>query len=186
MKKRGKQKGIVDTVVSMFFLIFAVLLIAYMLQIYQFNATRTFTEDALAASNLASAVIDIQEYGITHNIVIADPQAAYETYKRALRTNMMLDDDWYSQNTLAISGQVEILDYVVYNVVGQDVQITSFGQNPYITTITGGLGSVSAPNGIQIESTSVYSRITFPVEGILGVSAVAEKDKLVDIVGGQL
>lgn len=178
-----KKKGLNEILVPMFYLVLIIILIAYLLQMHQFDATKTYTEDALAASNLASAVIDIQEYGITHNIVIADPQEAYETYQRALKANMGLDDNWESQNTLAISGRVEILEYIVYNVIDQDVQITGFGQNPYTTTIIGGLGSVFAPNGKQIETTSVYSRITFPVEGILGVRVEAEKDKLVDIVG---
>lgn len=180
-----KREGKIAIVMPMFFLVFAIILIGCMLQLYQFEADKTYTEDALAASGLASAVIDIREYGISHNLVIADPQEAYETYQRALKANMGLDDNWESQNTLAISGKVEILEYIVYNVIDQDVQITSFGQNPYTITVPGGLGSVSAPNGQQIETTSVYSRITFPVEGILGVQIVAEKDKLVDVVGAE-
>lgn len=178
-----KRKGMIEIVVPLFFLLFGVIIVAYMMQMYQYNATRTFTEDALAMSNLASAVIDAEEYGISHKIVIVSPEEAYATYQRALKANMQLDDGWMSQNMLAISGKVEILDYIVYNVVGQDVTITSFGQNPYVTAISGGLGSVAAPNGRIIDSTSVYSRITFPVKGIFGVQVIVEKDRLVDVIG---
>lgn len=180
-----KRDGKIEIVVPMFLLVFVIILVACMLQMYQFEADRAYAEDALAASGLASAVIDIQEYGTKHYIVIADPGAAYETYQRALKANMGLDDNWESQNTLAISGRVDILEYTVYNVRGQDVQITSFGEDPYTADVPGGLGSVTAPNGKIIESTSIYSRISFPVEGIFGIRVTAQKDKLVDVVGGQ-
>ncbi len=45
-------------------------------------------EDALALSNLASAVIDIEEYGITQKVLITDPEQAYERYCHALRENL--------------------------------------------------------------------------------------------------
>ena len=44
------------------------------------------------------------------------------------------------------------------------------------------LGSATSPNGQVIESTSVYSRISYQVDGYFGVTVPAEKDKLVDIV----
>lgn len=46
----------------------------------------------------------------------------------------------------------------------------------------GTLGSATSPNGQVIESTSVYSRISYQVDGYFGVTVPAEKDKLVDIV----
>ena len=48
--------------------------------------------------------------------------------------------------------------------------------------ITETLGSATSPNGQVIESTSVYSRISYQVDGYFGVTVPAEKDKLVDIV----
>lgn len=187
MKKKVilvKQKGQIEIVVSVFFLILAVIIVACMLQMQQFRSTKTFTADALAASNLASAVIDVEEYGISNQIVISDAGDAYDTYRRALKANMGLDDNWESQNKLAISGTVEILDYIIYNVRGNDVEVIRFGQSSYTTVLEGGLGSVRAPNNKVITATSVYSRITFPVKGILGIYVTAEKDELVDIVKG--
>lgn len=187
MKKKAvfkKHKGEIEIIVPVFFLILAVIIVACLMQLQQFNATKTFVEDSLAASNLASAVIDAEEYGISHNVVITDPQNAYSTYQRALKANMGLNDAWESQDKLAIAGKVEILNYIIYNVRGNDVEIISFGESSYSTTVVGGLGSVKAPNDKVIASTSVYSRITFPVEGILNIRVTAEKDELVDIVGG--
>jgi len=48
----------------------------------------------ITASNLASAVIDIQEYGVNHNLIIKDPAHAYSIYQDALKVNMGLNDHW--------------------------------------------------------------------------------------------
>ena len=64
---------------------------------------------------------------------------------------------------------------------GSEVEVTSFGEGlNYSATET--LGSATSPNGQVIESTSVYSRISYQVDGYFGVTVPAEKDKLVDIV----
>lgn len=177
MKK--KRKGEIGIVVPMFFITFMVIMIAYLLQLTGYGAIRTMTEDALAMSNLASAVIDIETYGKTHDILIADPEQSFETYQRALQANMKLDAQWTGQGTQY--GKVEILDYIVYNVSGSDVEIFRFGQSPENRFVAGGLGSVEAPNGQRIEKTGIYSRVTFPVNGLFGIVTTAVKDKLVDV-----
>ena len=179
MKKRNGQVGMI---LMVWLTIFLLLLTAYGLQLHQYRSIKTFTEDALAASNLASAVIDTQEYGRTHNILIRNPSEAYLLYQEALKINMQLNDVWESTNLQAISGKVEILDYIVYNVRGSDITIYCYGKNPYTTVISNGVGSVKAPNGTLIESTSIYSKITFPVNGMMQIQTTTVKDKLVDIV----
>lgn len=177
-----KREGQITVVVSMYFLIFLIVIIGVMLQLHIYRSVGSFTEDALAASSLASAVIDIQEYGTTKNIIIAEPDQAYSCFQRVLKTNMELDEQWNSANTQAISGPVEVINYIVYNVREDDVEIYYFGQSTYSQTVTGGLGTVTAPNGKTIESTSIYSSITFPVNGIFGIQTIAKKEVLVDIV----
>ena len=162
-------------------LLFFTATVAFALQIRQYISLKTYTEDALAASNLAaSAVIDIQEYGINHNLIIKDPAHAYSIYQDALKVNMGLNDHW-EDPTGMISGPVQVEQYIVYNVRGTEVEVTSFGDGlNYSATET--LGSATSPNGQVIESTSVYSRISYQVDGYFGVTVPAEKDKLVDIV----
>lgn len=181
---KSKVKAQIEVVCPMMILLVMLVIIGYEMQISQLEATKNYTEDALAMSLLASAVIDIEEYGMYHTLAISDAEAAFGIYKRALRTNMGLGGDWCSPNTLAISGEVKIEEYIIYNVRGTDVEIISMGQTPGRNVAVGGLGSVAAPNGQIIASTSVYSRITFPVDGIWGLHMDAVKDKLVDIVGG--
>ena len=177
-----KNKGKMEITVPFFFFILVVMLLAYVMQKYIYLTISNEAEDALAASNLASAIIDIKEYGMTHNIIIADPAEALDIYEDALKYNLNLDEDWKSISNASISGPVEVLEYVVYNVRGMDVEIHYFGEHTYSQTVVGGKGTVTAPNGQLIESTSVYSKITFPVKGLFNIETTALKDKLVDIV----
>lgn len=178
-----KHEGKIELFVSLYLTIILVLMLMTQLQLKQYRVIRGFVEDALVSSNLASAVADIQEYGIQHHLVIKDPDRAYEMYQEALKINLRLNNSWEYPDKSVITGPVEVLEYIVYNVRGNDVEVFSYtggGSSSY--QAPGGLGSVASPNGILIESTSVYSRIGFPVEGVFGIHIDAQKEKLVDIV----
>lgn len=175
-----KSKGELATFTMVYVLLFFTATVAFALQIRQYISLKTYTEDALAASNLASAVIDIQEYGVNHNLIIKDPAHAYSIYQDALKVNMGLNDHWEDPAGM-ISSPVQVEQYIVYNVRGTEVEVTSFGENlNYSATET--LGSATSPNGRVIESTSIYSRISYQVTGYFGVTVPAVKDKLVDVV----
>ena len=56
-----KRQGELATFTMVYVLLFFVATVAFALQIREYISLKTHTEDALAASNLASAVIDIQD-----------------------------------------------------------------------------------------------------------------------------
>lgn len=175
-----KRKGEIATFALVYILFFILATMVFALQIRQYISLDTQTEDALAASNLASAVIDIQGYGISHDLVIKDPGQAYAIYQEALRANMGLNAQWEDPSGL-IAGAVKVEQYIIYNVRGSDVEVTSFGEGlNYSATET--LGNAMSPDGQRIESTSIYSRITYQVEGYWGIGVTVVKDKLADIV----
>ncbi|MBR5248768.1 MAG: hypothetical protein IKV27_07510 [Lachnospiraceae bacterium] len=185
-KEWNKQAGKIEIFTEIYMVVLLMILLSVQLQIQTFLATSTYMEDALAASNLASAVIDIQEYGMTQVVKIKSPDNAFELYCEALKENLSLDDDWESKQKDLIYGQVEILKYEVYNVEKNNVTIYSYGtEGEEVRVIPNGLGSVYTPDGILVESTSVYSKIGFPVKGIFGVKIDARKDKTVDIVSNR-
>lgn len=176
------RAGQVQWTVGLFFLLFLAVILCAALQMELYRTAALYLEDALAASNLASAVVDLEEYGISHQILIKDPEAAYERYRQALRGNLNLDDAWNGQAGSLIQGAVRIVDYRVYNVSGGDVSIYRYDGNGVMTMESGILGSVAAPNGVLIESTSVYSEAAFRVRGLFGVEVEAHKGKLADII----
>lgn len=167
---------------GLFFLLFLALSLRALLQLEQYRTLSLYLEDALAASNLASVVVDVEEYGISHKILIESPEDAYERYRWAIKGNLNLDDQWRGRSGGVLSGPVHILNYTVFNVDGNKVNIFRYDGNGLVAEWQETLGSAVAPNGILIEATSVYSEIGFETEGFLGVLANARKGKLVDVV----
>ena len=178
-----QSEGQVQWVVGLFWVLFLGILLSVQLQVKAFASASLYLEDALAASNLASAVVDLQEYGRTHTIQIADPGRAYALYCEAVHGNLQLNEQWEGLHSNLISGQVVVETYIVYNVNKNRVTVYSLDSNGQMKVWEDTLGAVWAPNGICIESTSVYSEISFPVKGLLGIRVEAHKGKLVDVVG---
>ena len=176
------QSGQINWFMGFFCVLILLLLICTGLQLKQYQVTSGYMEDALAASNLASAVVDLLEYGISHKIQIQNPLHAYEIYCHALKGNLNLDDAWQCRNTRAIAGPVRIVNYIIYNVADENVKISMVKEDGSVYQSNGSLGTVKAPNGVTIENTSIYSEITCPVRGIWNLEVMAEKGKLVDIV----
>ena len=175
------DRGQAEWAAGLFMILFLAILLCGELQIDAYRASSQYLEDALAASNLASAVIDVEEYGISGLLQIKDPAQAFELYQEALKENLGLDEGWQSSNKSLISGSVKVEQYIVYNVRGKQVSVHALTMDGEMEDSVGILGELRAPNGILIESTGIYSEISFPVEGFLGVLAQAHKGKLVDI-----
>lgn len=176
------ESGKVEWALGLFFLLFLGILLISGIQVDIFRSSSDYLEDALALSNLASAVIDVEEYGISHCLVIPDPWQAYQRYRTAVKGNLNLSEDWQCPAGQLITGSVRIVNYTVYSVIDDDVEVSSFDENGLMNQWREPLGIATAPNGILIESTGVYSEIAYQVEGFLGVTVEAHKGKLVDVV----
>ena len=176
-----KECGQVNLMVGLFLILFLAIYLWASLQITRYRTASLYLEDALAASNLASAVVDLQEYGISHRIVISDPYEAFEQYKSAVKGNLNLDNSWLGSAGGVVQGKVTIENYTVYNVKGERVFVYSFDESGNMTQWEDTINAATAPNGIKIENTSVYSRISFPVEAFPGIIVEARKGKVADI-----
>lgn len=177
----GRESGQTGGITGLFFTLFLGVMLCAALQLEHYRAASLYLEDALAASNLASAVVDVREYGISHNILIAQPEKAYRIYRRAVMGNLNLDAAWEGQAGSLVQGPVSIERYIVYNVQGGEVAVYDFDGDGRMSQRREALGSVASPNGIPIESTSVYSEIAFEVKGPFGVTVKARKGNLADI-----
>ena len=183
LKIEGKKEdGSIQWAVGLFFVLFLAILLYVDIQVSHFHTSSLYLEDALAASNLASAVIDVEEYGISHIVRIVNPAEAYKLYQNAVKENLGLDENWECKNVALISGQVIVECYIVYNVEEEIVRSYHISKNGQIRMEQGVLGKVSAPNGLLVENTGIYSEISFPVKGPWGINVIAHKGKLVDIV----
>ncbi|MBO4980985.1 MAG: hypothetical protein J6C84_03715 [Lachnospiraceae bacterium] len=180
-----KETAQAEWAAGLFLVLFLAILFGCQLQIWAYRTSAMYLEDALAASNLASAVIDIREYGKSHTLLIGDPLQAYEIYQGALRDNLGLDANWECGNRDLIAGRVTVERYIVYNVKDGMVRAVQISEDGSVREETGPVGRMEAPNGVPIVSTGIYSEISFPVEGFLGTTVTARKGKLVDVTAYQ-
>lgn len=177
-----KSSGKVEIVMGMFAFLLVLIVMLFGLKISQFMITGAYVEDALAASNLASALIDVEEYGRNYTIKIAEPQEAFEIYREALAVNLKLDEEGKSIQRELLAGPVKILSYIVYNVTGDHTEIYFFDGNGCLEdTQTAVVGQVLTPDGKLVETTTIYSKVEFAVQGIGQQFVTVRKEKSVDI-----
>ncbi|MFI3238270.1 MAG: hypothetical protein R3Y47_09645 [Lachnospiraceae bacterium] len=180
MKKRSGQ---LEMPLCVFAIIIVLVLLFQILNTLQFRLIRTTVEDGLVFSNLAAAVIDLEEYGKSNRIIISDTSKSYEIFKVSFKENMNLDTSFRPNNTVLFEDEVKIVCFMIYNVMGNDIEvITQNEAGSYSQFYGDSLGSLTAPNGRVIESTSIYSAITFEVEVFDGVFIEASGSKLIDVV----
>lgn len=182
-KKSLAEEGMIGWSLGVFMMLYLCILSVAIMSIEQFRIAGLYMEDALAASNLASAVVDLEEYGISHVLYLSEKERAYDKYVAALKGNLSLNEEWVSENRRLVSGKVTCVKYIIYNVRDNSVEILSRDSEGRWDSEYGRLGEVKAPNGVTVEHTGIYSEISFPVKSFFRVEVLAHKGKLVDIVG---
>lgn len=176
------ESGEIGWVLGLWWILLLGLLLCACMQIICMRASAQYVQDALAASNLAAAVIDIEEYGKSRTLVIPDEQAALGRYKQALSSNLRLKDTWVSERTGLLTGPVRLERFCVYNVQGDTVEIRMIGADGNVTVSYASCGAVVAPNGVTVENTGIYSEISYSVPSFFGLVLPAREGKLCDVI----
>ncbi len=167
----------------MFFFLMVLMVALFQFRIYACMVAGACVEDALAASGLASALIDVEEYGRSHSLKIEDTRNAFRVYRDALQYNLALDEEGFSTREELLAGKVRIREYIVYNVSDRDVYATVYdGEGNCLRQEKAPLGQARTPDGIVVEHTTIYSRVEFQVMGLMGCIIDGDKEKSVDVV----
>lgn len=180
---RNTEQGSVTLVAGLWFLLFLCILFCSGYQIQLYRCTSSYLEDAQAASNLAALVIDVEEYGISHTILLEDPQGAYRRFREALQVNLGLDGEFQCANKGLITSPVRIERVVVYQVRQDMVEVFSFEENGVCHRWEQGLEKAVAPNGEKIVNSGIYSEISCTVRGLFDQEIQARKQNLADVTG---
>lgn len=175
------ESGQIGWTMGLWLILFLGILLCACIQVDAYRSAAQYMEDALAASNLAAAVIDIEEYGISHEVRVADPTEAYSLYREAMRINLGLDENWNCANRTVIGGPVQVESFIVYNVCGNEVDVCAFDGSGGMDRYRARLGEVFAPTGEAVEFTGIYSQISCKIAGLFGMEVPARKGKLVDV-----
>ena len=177
-----KDKGAIEYSMSIILLMISVFLILFCFRIRSARVEKMYLEDAQATANLAAAVIDTDIYGETEKLIISDTLEAYERFKSSLKTNLNLDDNFMPENTFLMENPVDILEFHIYNVEEGSVTRVIYDEHGSKSTEILGLSGVTTPDGTEVESTTVYSKIEFDVKGFLDQRNRLTLENSVDVV----
>ena len=177
-----KDKGAIEYSMSLMLVAVSVLMMLFCFRIRSARVEKMYVEDALVSANLAAAVIDTDVYGETEKLIITDELRAYERFQSALKTNLNLDDDYTPRNTFLMENAVKVLEFHIYNVDEYTVTHIVFDEYGSKRTEVMGLSGAATPDGTDVESTTIYSKIEFDVKGFLTQRNRMTLEKSVDIV----
>lgn len=180
--KIRKDKGAVEYSMCIMLLTVSVLLILFCFRIRSARVEKIYLEDAQATANLAAAVIDTDIYGETEELIISDTLEAYERFKRSLKINLNLDDNFMPYDTFLMENQVEILEFHIYNMGKNTITHVVYDEHGSKSTEVLGRSGVTTPDGTVVESTTVYSKIEFDVKGFLNQRNRLILENSVDVV----
>lgn len=176
----NNNSGSSQWVLGLFALTFIMAAMVFVIQLCAFRANSDAIEDALAASGLAAALVDVERYGIDHTLLISDPDNSYQKYVEALNVNLAAEGSSFRRKR-AIEGPVKIEQFRIYNVEGEKVSEIYMDDSGRWKKKEGKLGIMEAPNGQVIQNTGIYGEIAFDLRGIMGLVFSTKKSKLVDV-----
>lgn len=177
-----KKEGKIEIFISCIALIMVVLIVIMSVKLKEIKLTKNYIDDGLVSSLLASATIDLKEYGSSNNIINNDPEQSYYLFKETLKSNLNLNNDFSAKNSNLITDKVNIESFVIYNVkASNDIEIIEVKDGKIVNRTKENSG-VTTPEGIKIENTTFYAKISFYVSGYLNNEKYKSvKEKSVDV-----
>lgn len=171
MKK--KDGSIVVEVTIIFMLMMIMILIIYCVSLGQVKAESEMVNDDIAASELAAFKnIDNDVLGKSNNlneIIITNYQETFDTFQSYLKENLNINDE-FMPNSKAnfIKSKVQIVDFRIYNVRGNDVEVITYNNGSFTIDDTNKnkKGTIKTPKGYTVDYTTIYAKIGFDINPI--------------------
>ncbi len=171
----GARPGKVGLFVPPYFVFVLAVLLLYQAQCREAALVSQRVEDALAMSNLAAAVADMEAYGRTGRLRIWDAKQCLDLYSKALEKNLE------SVGGLQ-PGSGQLLEFAIYQPLREGVEIFYYTRGGVWEYSKAALGEVYTPNGKRVESLTVYSKAEFALEAIFGLSLRGVKENSIDVL----
>lgn len=166
----------------MFFLLVMMVVFCYQIYIAEIIQAGRTIEDALAAAELAAAVVDLQELGRTGKVCFQETETVHANFMYHLKNNLQMDTEGRSKMDILSVGPITIEDFRVYEVLENEVIEHRFGKSgKELQTNRWEKGLAVTPDGVVVMETSIYGKCRFYVRGMNDTTIMGEKEKTVDI-----
>lgn len=195
-----KQKGTIVVAATVIFTITTILiLVVYSVTLNIIQDEAEMSSDDLVSSELAVYKdIDLRVLGESKelNLLIFKYDDSnkdlnlkyYFTFLDYLKKNFNLNDNMEPVNNFNfIKSKVKVDVFTIYNVIGQDVEILDYKNRAekiecVYSKVIDGRNKVTTPKGTEIENTTIYSRISFDIEGLFKNKKNVTLDEETDIL----
>lgn len=178
MKKT--DNGAIHKLFAMIILLWAVFGWGVLLEVMRAGYVSQYLEDSLTQANLAAILIDPYHYGSTGELIFENVEATRELFLDTLHKGLGEED---VRQKLGLMEDVRLVDFRVYEVTSLGIaefMYDEYGQGRQTLFESG--AAVEAPDGTNIQNSSIYAKIAVPVEFLFGVEVTAIKEHCVDIV----
>ena len=144
----------------------------YLLQMAKLITHQHDIDDALADSVLASLVVDEEYYFVTSEmsgspvIRFKDRNEAFDIYKECMTAAIANTEGFYYNFKFDV--------FILYEVSGSNVQVTTYSGIGNKVTSSGAVGRVKTPDGAVVTKTSAYGRVKFDIKSILSGSYITK------------
>lgn len=149
-----------------------ILLLFMVLEIKLIMHHRDNISDGILLSNLAACTVDAVEF--VDSMPVEKKNGIYDIRRMAENARIHIDEkkaltefQRLLQSNRNLYGQVcEIIEFTVYNVSSEKISIYTYSNNNWSLNVMDG-GEVLSANGIQINKTSVYAKLSTKRNGFL-------------------
>lgn len=182
IKFKSKHKGSATIIAGILLIIaLAIWFIVPNIVINQNTLAEQVQDDLYFANTSTYKYIDKRLLGNDEGyLVIGDPEEALQIFKEKLKHNMRLDNNFQKLDSSTIQGKVNIKDFIIYNVQGDNVDIYTLSPYGIFNKTQKDLSKekVVTPNNYNVGCTTVHTTISFNIKGLQG--EISEKDVTVD------
>ena len=182
-----RDSGTMIPVLEIYVIVFMLMVIFLFLELRRVEYLSDSITDTLTDGLLAAATLDefeLRYYGMTGQTVIFYPENGYQKFRRVLKEELELDDNFNYVRNEMIDGKVTVHEYIVYSVENDTVTVYRFDDNGatgVASVYPGGVGILEAPNGKTIENTSFYVKVGFNITYAGNQTQYVYKTQMVDI-----
>ncbi len=173
MRKKKEASSAIGYTIIFGMALIMIILMMFMLQTAKLMTHQHDIDDALADSVLASLVADDIYYFETLEgngkaiIRFRDKNESYNNYLASMNAAISGTRDFYYN--------LEYSQFVLYEVEGRNVTVTTYAGNMGVKTIsTGALGVIKTPAGEVVKDTSAYAKVSFDIKSILDGSYISK------------
>ncbi len=176
------EQGNIVMLWGFYCVIFLFFITAVCMETKRVKALKNLMENSLSASVLAASLYDRDLLMDEKRVEITDISGSYDVFKKCLKKNMDLFEDYSFKEGALGEGKVTVECFTVYNVYEDRVLCTSWDKTGKMAQRVCEPMKAYSPDGKRIENTSVYGEISLNVTLFGGEKTVAVSKRLADLV----